>query len=179
MLAFLLLVEDLDKLYPLLNISWRANHTLQLGSILGPAAAGGLIARFGLAAAYGVNAASFLIVVVALLFMQNQAQGTVEKSTISLSAVREGLNFVFVHPVILPIMFLDFLATFFSTAIVLLPVFAQDILRVGPQGYGWLYASRSCCLSSPWPWSALPIQPARSSGKPSATFKRQIRCEGE
>jgi MFS family permease len=38
-------------------------------------------------------------------------------------------------------MLLDFFATFFSSATALLPIFAQDILHVGAQGYGWLYAA--------------------------------------
>jgi MFS family permease len=38
-------------------------------------------------------------------------------------------------------MLLDFVATFFSSAVALLPIYAQDILAIGPQGYGWLYAA--------------------------------------
>ncbi len=38
-------------------------------------------------------------------------------------------------------MLLDFFATFFSSATALLPIFAQDILHVGAQGYGWLYSA--------------------------------------
>jgi MFS family permease len=40
-------------------------------------------------------------------------------------------------------MVLDFLVTFFASATALLPIYAQDILEVGPQGYGWLYAAPS------------------------------------
>jgi MFS family permease len=40
-------------------------------------------------------------------------------------------------------MLLDFFATFFASATALLPIYAQDILHVGPAGYGWLYAAPS------------------------------------
>jgi MFS family permease len=60
---------------------------------------------------------------------------------ISLKAAREGLRFVFSSPMIRSSMLLDFFATFFSSATALLPIFAQDILKVGPTGYGWLVAA--------------------------------------
>ena len=56
-------------------------------------------------------------------------------------AALEGLRFVFRQPLIRSTMLLDFFATFFSSATALLPIFAQDILAVGPRGYGWLYAA--------------------------------------
>src|SRR6266571_2127519 len=62
-------------------------------------------------------------------------------SAISLKAAWEGLRFVFSSPMIRSTMLLDFFATFFSSATALLPIFAQDILRVGATGYGWLYAA--------------------------------------
>jgi len=60
---------------------------------------------------------------------------------VSLHAALEGLRFVFRSPLIRSTMLLDFFATFFSSATALLPIFAQDVLRVGARGYGWLFAA--------------------------------------
>ena len=59
----------------------------------------------------------------------------------SIAAIMDGIRFVFRRPLIRSTMLLDFFATFFSSATALLPIFAQDILHVGPRGYGWLYAA--------------------------------------
>ncbi len=64
-----------------------------------------------------------------------------QREAVSWSAAREGLHFVFTSPIIRSTMLLDFFATFFSSAVALLPIFAQDILFVGARGYGWLYAA--------------------------------------
>jgi MFS family permease len=63
------------------------------------------------------------------------------KNDISLRSAIEGLRLVFRSPIIRSTMLLDFFATFFSSATALLPIFAQDILHVGPRGYGWLFAA--------------------------------------
>jgi MFS family permease len=63
------------------------------------------------------------------------------RDDVSLHAALEGLRFVFRSPLIRSTMLLDFFATFFSSATALLPICAQDILRVGPRGYGWLFAA--------------------------------------
>jgi MFS family permease len=63
------------------------------------------------------------------------------REDVSVGAALEGLRFVFRSPLIRSTMLLDFFATFFSSATALLPLFAQDVLAVGPSGYGWLYAA--------------------------------------
>src|SRR4029079_7159394 len=63
------------------------------------------------------------------------------RDDVSWHAAVEGLRFVFRAPLIRSTMLLDFFATFFSSAMALLPIFAQDVLRVGANGYGWLYAA--------------------------------------
>ncbi len=117
----------------------------QTASVVGPAIGGVLIGTTGVGWAYLANAISFACVIVALLMMRDvpaveRAAGG-SKDDVSLHAALEGLRFVFRSPLIRSTMLLDFFATFFSSATALLPIFAQDILRIGAQGYGWLYAA--------------------------------------
>ncbi|HWC74868.1 MAG TPA: MFS transporter [Gemmatimonadales bacterium] len=114
----------------------------QIASVAGPSLAGLVIATAGLAWVYAVNAVSFLMVIVALLLMHPRP-GSAAPSRITWAAAREGLRFVFAHPLVRSTMLLDFIATFFASATALLPIFAQDILHVGARGYGWLYAAPS------------------------------------
>jgi MFS family permease len=117
----------------------------QTASVVGPSIGGVMIAASGVAWAYTVNAASFLFVIVALLMMRNVPKRAPSEAgsrdDVSWHAALEGLRFVFRSPLIRSTMLLDFFATFFSSATALLPIFAQDILRVGAKGYGWLYAA--------------------------------------
>ena len=121
----------------------------QVASVLGPSLAGVLIAAAGVGWAYLGNAISFAFVIVALLMMRGvPARVPRDARTpgeghddVSLHAALEGLRFVFRSPLIRSTMLLDFFATFFSSATALLPIFAQDILKVGATGYGWLYAA--------------------------------------
>jgi MFS family permease len=95
----------------------------------------------GIALIYLVNAASFLGVLVVLLRMRNSGQGQnlgTASARHPIAALREGLRFVFTTPIMVWTMALDFFATFFASATALLPIFADQILDVGPVGYGWL-----------------------------------------
>ena len=117
----------------------------QTASVAGPSLGGLLIATNGVGWAYVWNAVSFTFVIVALLMMRDvperQKSEEGSRDDVSWHAALEGLRFVFRQPLIRSTMLLDFFATFFSSATALLPIFAQDILRVGAQGYGWLYAA--------------------------------------
>lgn len=106
----------------------------------GPALAGVLLGAHGPALVYGLNAASFLAVIIALLLMRSGGHvrhGT-EAPKISFTAFREGLRFVWRTPIIVQTMTLDFVATFFASATALLPIFAAEILSVGARGLGFL-----------------------------------------
>ncbi len=119
----------------------------QVASVVGPSIGGLLIAMSGVAAVYWLNAASFLFVIGALISMRELAPREDRPGgpapDVSLRAAWEGLRFVFSAPIIRSSMLLDFFATFFSSATALLPIYAQDILGVGANGYGWLYAAPS------------------------------------
>lgn len=115
--------------------------TRQIGSVLGPALAGFCIALYGVQSIYLINAISYFLFFGAILFI------TIPKVTakvgITKEAVVEGLRFVKNNSLIATTMLLDFFATFFAGAMVLLPVFAKVVLHVGPQELGLLYAAPS------------------------------------
>ena len=112
--------------------------------VVGPALAGILLKFHGPALIYGVNAASFVGVIIALLMMHTSRRPEGEggiATQISFAALREGLGFVWRTPIIVQTMTLDFIATFFASATALLPIFAQEILNVGASGFGLLMAA--------------------------------------
>jgi MFS family permease len=112
----------------------------QTAAVVGPSIGGVVIAELGLGWAYGLNALSFLGVIASLVLMRDVPDRPAG-GEVSLRALGEGLRFVFASPLIRSTMLLDAFATFFSSATALLPIFAQDVLRVGARGYGWLYAA--------------------------------------
>jgi len=129
----------------------------QLASIGGPALTGLVLAGAsgtapgpwshahtgGLALIYLLNAASFLGVLLALVTLRTsgevaRAEGA---SPHPIASLKEGLDFVFKTPILVWTMTLDFFATFLSGSMSLLPIFADQILKAGPSGYGWLRAA--------------------------------------
>jgi MFS family permease len=60
---------------------------------------------------------------------------------LSFAALKEGLRFVWRTPIIVQTMTLDFAATFFASATLLLPIFAKERLHVDARGYGLLAAA--------------------------------------
>jgi MFS family permease len=114
----------------------------QLATVIGPALSGVLIAAVGVTPVYWIDAATFLAVVAAALLMRTR---TIPARTepVSFHAALAGLRFVFSHRLIAATMLLDFFAVFFGATGVLLPIFADQVLRVGPAELGWMYAAPS------------------------------------
>jgi MFS family permease len=111
--------------------------------IAGPSLAGVVLAMFGPAACYTVDALSWLAMVAALALLRTKIPEGGGWKTVSFRSLGEGLKFVWKHGVIFPLMVLDFAATFFGNARALFPIYARDILFVGPKGLGVLYAARA------------------------------------
>ncbi len=111
--------------------------------IAGPSLAGVVLAFSGPAACYAVDACSWLAMLGALKLLRTKIPEGGGWKTVSLTSLREGLLFVRSHGVIFPLMLLDFSATFFGNVRGLFPIYARDILSVGPTGLGLLYAARA------------------------------------
>lgn len=109
--------------------------------IAGPSLAGLVLALLGPAACYAADALSWLVMLLTLSLLRTKLQGGRGWGAVSLNSLREGLKFVWGHAVIFPLMVMDFGVTFFGSAKALLPIYARDILSVGPQGLGSLYAA--------------------------------------
>jgi len=116
-----------------------------ISMIGGPALAGLVLSNHSPALVYAINAASFLALICAVLLIRvsgrPQRAENEAAPRVSVTALKEGLEFVWRTPIIVQTMTMDFVATFFASATVLLPVFAKDILHVGARGFGILAAS--------------------------------------
>lgn len=135
----LLPARDLANAFSLNSIAFET------GAIVGPAVNGLVIAYWGLQYSYLINAVSFGAVIVALIMMGKVEQTVIveHQKGLSVAAIKDGIRFISGHPVILPTMITDFIATFFSSANTLLPILARDVLHVGAMEYGWLSAAQS------------------------------------
>ncbi|MBM4261242.1 MAG: MFS transporter [Deltaproteobacteria bacterium] len=113
----------------------------QIATIAGPSAAGLVLAFAGPAVCYAIDAASWVVMLAALLLIRARAPGRGGWRTVSLSALGEGFRFVWGHAVFFPFLMMDLGANIFGTVRSLFPIYARDILAVGPQGLGVLYAA--------------------------------------
>ena len=109
--------------------------------IAGPSLAGLLLALLGPAACYAIDALSWLAMLASLALLRTRLQEGKGWEAVSFDSLWEGFRFVSRHSVIFPLMILDFGATFFGSTKALFPVYARDILSVGPEGLGVLYAA--------------------------------------
>ena len=118
------------------------NSLLWKGSALvGPFFAGVAISWMGTAGAFYANAATYVVVVCAILMMRVTAKGN-SKSHSLLSETTEGISYIVSRPVILGVMLMEAVASVFGLNHTMLTIFASDVLRVGAHGFGLLQSAR-------------------------------------
>jgi MFS family permease len=110
-------------------------------SVLGHAIVGFIIAGFG-------HTGSLIVVIslvgigygfISMIKSKPPHADVVDQKT--LESVKEGLRFVFNSKEVFGALSLDLFAVLFGGAVAMIPVFAKDILKVGPIGFGWLNAA--------------------------------------
>ncbi|HEX8684636.1 MAG TPA: MFS transporter [Ardenticatenaceae bacterium] len=114
----------------------------QIGTIIGPAVGGVLIASYNIGLLYALNAISFVAVIISLLLMRYRGRAATTSAGLGWEALIEGLRFVRSSRIIWSTMLVDFFATFFASARSMLPIVAEEVLHIGPQGYGLLVTAQ-------------------------------------
>lgn len=136
----------------------------QIATIAGPSIAGVVLAFAGPSICYAVDAISWLIMLAALALIRVQLPEHGGWRTISLGSLSAGFRFVWHHAVIFPFLMMDLGANLFGTIRSLYPIYARDILAVGPRGLGILYAASAAgSLIGAFGFSAW--GPARQAGR--------------
>jgi Transmembrane secretion effector len=107
----------------------------QMATILGPALAG---AVFFLGASSVYVFATLLLAGASFFNVQMRTKTTIVKRPLTLENLFAGILFIKQRPILLGAITLDLFAVLFASVIALLPVYAKDILAVGPQGLGLL-----------------------------------------
>lgn len=139
--AFTVLGNSVPKeLYP--NSSTWNSSGFQIASIIGPAAGGLIYGFYGITVTYTVILIFLMVALVCVFLLKRYPPVFIPKENIWKS-LSEGLGFVFHNKMMISAMSLDLFSVFFGGAVALLPVFANEILKVGPEGLGIMRATSS------------------------------------
>lgn len=127
------------KIYP--NAATWSSSVWQMGAVVGPAAGGFFIHWIGV---HWSMCFVFAFSLMALLLLLQIPKKPILNPNIGepvMKSLKEGIKFVLNTRVILGALALDMFAVLFGGAVALLPIYAQDILKVGPEGFGILRAA--------------------------------------
>ncbi len=127
--------EVLPNAVALNSILWKG------AALLGPTLGGITISVAGTSGAFYANAASFLVVVIALLLMHSPSPSP-ERSRRFLSDMKTGLAYVYSKKTIFGVIAMEATTSIFGLDNAMLTIFASDILSVGAHGFGLLQSAR-------------------------------------
>ncbi len=115
----------------------------QGGSVAGPALGGLIYAYFGVSASYATDFSLTLISLIVFSFIPSFPLPEIPAKQSVIKSLKEGIRFVFSNQIILSAISLDLFAVLFGGAVALLPIFASEILKTGPEGLGLMRAAPS------------------------------------
>jgi MFS family permease len=127
------------KIYP--NAATWSSSTWQFASVLGPALAGFSISLMGVHWSMCIIVVFSIVALIALFRIERKPILNPKIGEPVLQSLKEGLKFVFSTKAVFGALTLDMVAVLFGGAVALLPIFAQDILHVGAEGFGILRAA--------------------------------------
>lgn len=123
-------------------VAWSSS-IMQIAFIAGPAIGGALYAIFGKAVWVFYVVALIRLVSAFLIYGMRTRVEKLEQAEISWKSLLAGIHYVFKTRIILGAISLDLFAVLLGGAVALMPMFANDILKVGPMGLGILRAAPS------------------------------------
>lgn len=119
-------------------IAWNST-SWQTAAILGPVA-GGLLYGLGPSVPYTTSFLFFLFAAVAIGLVPPQPRKTPPQAQ-TWTSLMAGFDYIWRQKIVLGAISLDMFAVLLGGAVALMPVFARDVLELGPSGLGWLRAS--------------------------------------
>lgn len=133
----------------LVRASAWSSSAMQLGRIIGPALGGLVFGFLGSATSYGFICVFLILAIFFISQIQTNVQPAIgPKNSSGIEVKRnlfeelmEGARYVFKHPILFPALNLDMVSVLFGGVTALLPVYAAEILHVGPKGLGALRAA--------------------------------------
>jgi MFS family permease len=123
-------------------VTWNSSGW-QVAAMIGPALGGVIIGVTGQAMGAYLSTAFCCLTCVGLLIPIHPRAGPRQNESLSLASLAAGLRFVWQTKLILATITLDLFAVLLGGATALLPIYARDILQIGPTGLGWLRAAPS------------------------------------
>jgi MFS family permease len=123
------------------NAATWSSSSWQVSSVIGPAIAGFLIGGIGVFNSMIFVTISVILGIIMLLQISKKPILNKKIGEPFFESLKAGITFVFQNKIILNALSLDMFAVLFGGAVALLPIFAQDILKVGSEGFGILRAA--------------------------------------
>ena len=127
------------KLYP--NAATWSSSTWQIASVLGPALAGYSIHLIGVHWSLCIVFSLVLLSLFLVFLIDKKPILNPKIGEPVLQSLKEGVKFVYNSKAIFGAITLDMVSVLFGGAVALLPIYAMDILKVGPEGFGALRAA--------------------------------------